>query len=274
MWSEETPIETYKVSGTEIYVKREDLFGQYPAPPLAKLRGGRKYVERLKQNGWKTIGVFDTRISKAGQGIACVSSELGLNCVVGFPKLKRQADFSKTHKIAQSLGATLYPLKAGRTAVCYHQFAQYIQKNQGFVLPLGLVCRDTVTETSKVAEKAIDFLLRQGIQIKTIILSTGTGTIATGVHLGTRKSDVKVVGVSCGMSVDRQFKRMRLMGLPDSIDYRRLGIVPPEHDYYDALDTSSCPFPTSPYYDMKAWKWMVKCLDKIEQPILFWNIGV
>jgi hypothetical protein len=32
----------------------------------------------------------------------------------------------------------------------------------------------------------------------------------------------------------------------------------PEYDYYDALDTSSCPFPTSPYYDMKAWIWMLK----------------
>ena len=47
------------------------------------------------------------------------------------------------------------------------------------------------------------------------------------------------------------------------------------YDYYTALDTSSCPFPTSPYYDMKAWHYMMEHFQYFKGgKTLFWNIGV
>lgn len=57
MLNEKTPIECYNVEGKQIYVKREDLFGTYPAPPLAKLRGARIVLQRLKAEGITKIAV-------------------------------------------------------------------------------------------------------------------------------------------------------------------------------------------------------------------------
>jgi hypothetical protein len=33
------------------------------------------------------------------------------------------------------------------------------------------------------------------------------------------------------------------------------------------------PFPCNPYYDLKAWEWLMKNKGQLEEPILFWNIG-
>lgn len=264
MLLENTPVQEYQVDGHTVLVKREDMFGQYPAPALAKLRGARLYLQRAKENGWKRIGVYDTTISKAGQGIAYLCKEYDLECWLGFPLLKGTRPAESKMIAKEVLGATLFPLKAGRTAVCYYQFKHFIEDNRGFMLPLGLVCRDTVLEVGKVAREVTD-----KYKVKTIVLCTGTGTIACGVALG---ADAKVIGVSCGMSASKQWKRIRQLAFPENPS--NLSIVPPKYGYYDKLDTSSCPFPTSPYYDMKAWEFLVEHIDELEEPVCFWNIGV
>ena len=262
MLRENTPIERYVVEGKEIFVKREDLFGNYPAPPLSKLRGARIVLQNLKQQGITKIGVFDTRISKAGQGIAYLCKELDLECLAGFPKLKGQ-DIAESHKIAESLGAKLYPLRAGRTAVCYAQFKKTVLEQNGYMLPLGLVCPETSHAVESISRAETG-------RFNSIILSAGTGVIASGVALGAIHCNV--FAVSCGMNIERQWKRIQTLR-PDKLIFN-LTIVPPEYAYYDALDTSSCPFPTSPYYDMKSFIWMIKNYDNLKKPILFWNIGV
>lgn len=259
---ENTPTEVYSVNGTAVYVKRDDLFGQYPAPPLAKLRGASILLSRLKREGVKRVGVYDTTVSKAGQGIAFLASELEMECWLGFPLLARTKP-AESKLIAEKLGARLFPLKAGRTAVCYHQFKHIVEENKGLMLPLGLVCKDTVLEVAREAAK-----VSEQYKPNTIVLCTGTGTIATGVALG---ADAQVYGVSCGMSTLKQWKRMRELAFPEAMP--NVILIPPRYDYYTALDTSKCPFPTSPWYDMKAWEWLVENLNKLEQPVIFWNIG-
>ncbi len=142
MLNEITPIEKYNLDGVDIWVKRDDLFGIYPAPPLSKLRGARIVLRRLKEQGIQRIGVFDTRISKAGQGTAYLYKELGLECWAGFPQIIG-TDISESHKIARELGARLFPQKAGRTAICYALFKKFVEENNSYMLPLGLVCPET-----------------------------------------------------------------------------------------------------------------------------------
>ena len=53
------------MNGNIIYVKREDLYSNFPAPNLAKLRGIKKFVEKLEAKGIKTIGCWNwTSISR------------------------------------------------------------------------------------------------------------------------------------------------------------------------------------------------------------------
>jgi threonine dehydratase len=261
MLRENTPIERYLVDGKEIFVKREDMFGSFPAPPLAKLRGARIVLQNLKQQGVTKIGVFDTRISKAGQGIAYLCKEMDLECLVGFPKLKDH-DIAESHKIAESLGGKLHPLRAGRTAVCYAQFKKFVLEQNGYMLPLGLVCPETSHAVESISRA-------EAGRFNSIVLSAGTGVIASGVASGA--STCNVFAISCGMSTERQWKRIQTLR-PDKLLFN-LTIVAPEYKYYDALDTSSCPFPTSPYYDMKAWVWLLKNYNKLVKPVLMWNIG-
>lgn len=268
MWLEQTPIEEYDIQGTNVLVKREDLFSSYPAPALAKLRGARELLKKMKQDGVTSIAVFDTRISKAGQGIAAICQELNLECIVGFPKLTN-VPIAESHNIAASIGAKLIPIKAGRTAVCYHQFAKLAKENyHAVVLPMGLVCAETVQEVSKIAHETV-----LNTKVRTIVLSTGTGTIASGIYTGVRELNMAIIGVSCGMSPIKQWNRIHQLCWPISVD-SRFTIIEPKFEYYDALDTKSCPFPTSPYYDMKAWHWLCEHVERLEKPVLFWNIGV
>lgn len=261
MFLEDTPIEKYKIGSTFIYVKREDLYGQYPAPPLAKLRGARIVLQKLKEQGVKKIAVYDTRISKAGQGIAVICEQLGLECYAGFPQLKGKP-ISEQHRIAEEHGATLIPMKAGRTAIGYANFKQTVYEKGCHILPLGLTFPETAEAVESVSSGLKD-------KFNSIVLSTGTGTIASGVARGTNAS---VLGVSCGMSTQRQWKRIHEIN-PEYL-FLNLILIEPEYEYYTALDTSGCPFPTSPYYDMKAWDWLLRNYKQLRPPILFWNIGV
>lgn len=270
-----TPVEPYTIGGEKVYVKRDDLFmadRQPDCPPLAKLRGAYPMLERLKAMGYAKIAVYDTRVSKAGQGIAFICRELGLQCLVGFPQLKG-GEPSKSQQIAGKLGAELYPLPAGRTAICHAQFAKAAKEQGYYMLPLGLVCRDTVENVAKEAASTVAGLRLGGIDIKAIVLSTGTGTIATGVHLGTKDTFIRVHGVSCGMAPSKQATRAKAIAYPDVINWDLLFLHEPAYEYYDELDISKCPFRTNPWYDMKAWVWLEEHIGELWRHVLFWNIG-
>lgn len=51
IYRQRTPIERYLVNGRPIFVKRDDLFGRPPAPPLGKLRGMRAVLRDMHRNG-------------------------------------------------------------------------------------------------------------------------------------------------------------------------------------------------------------------------------
>jgi len=256
----DTPIESYYAGKVKVDVKRDDLYSSYPAPPLAKLRGVSVLLSNLKEQGVQTVAVIDTKIGKAGQGIAYLCSELGMECVSGFPLIKRQIP-EEPKLVAKELGATLYPLVAGRFGLCVNRFTKYVTSKGWYMLPSGLTCKETVdaltTEAMKVAS-----------EYKTIVVCTGTGTIATGIALGA--PNCQVYGVSCGMSITAQKRRINQLSYPNLLS--NLILVPSRYTYYDRV--YNCPFPSSPNYDIKAWEWLVENAESLASPILFWNIGV
>ena len=65
-----TPIEKYTLGkNREVFVKREDLCVNSPAPALAKLRGVNKRLILLKKKGINLVGVLDTQISNQRGGL-------------------------------------------------------------------------------------------------------------------------------------------------------------------------------------------------------------
>ncbi len=265
---ETTPIEEYNLDGHDLFVKRDDLFlasAQPMAPALAKLRGARIVLQKMKEEGITKVACYDTRISKSGQGIAFLCKELGLHCAVGFPKLKALTELPEQQRKSHEMGAEVWGVQPGRTAPCYAAFKSEAQLRGYTVLPLGITFKETAQEVAKIAEAETE-------KFETIVVSTGTGTIACGIALGAK---AQVIGVSCGMNIYRQRARVSKIcaGLGKSHP-NNLFLIQTEYDYYQALDTSLTPFPTSPYYDQKAWVWLRENIDKLKQPVCFWNIGV
>lgn len=269
---ENTPIEEYTLSGKKVYVKRDDLFlasRQPMVPALAKLRGARVVLKKLKEEGVRKIACFDTRISKSGQGIAYLCQELELECAVGYPRLVSDMKLNEPQEKAQLMGAKVFPVEAGRTNICYHAFKRKVEELGYYVLPLGITFKETASEVAKISEKIEKF--------GSIVVATGTATIACGISIGNR--EVNVVGVSCGMSPQRQGIRIGNICSALRIEFpKNLCIYESGYDYYGKAETIGIPFPSSPYYDAKAWWWLERMIesgdDSIKEPILFWNIGV
>lgn len=263
-----TPIEKYLIGeGKEVFVKREDLCVVPPAPALAKLRGVHKRLLSLKGRGINLVGVLDTRISKSAWGVAYLAREMGIKVVAYYPHLKAYTEVPMNQRKAQEMGAEVYPLKGGRTAVVYSWAKKDIEGRGGYMMPMGLVVKESINAVSEEAKR-----IPQKYLGGSIVLCVGSGMTIAGVALGLADKVKTIYGISVGMSTDRQRKKIKDTGgfsLPQNVKL----ILPDGVNYYDFEETET-PFSSSPYYDKKAWVWMLKNWEKISKPLIFWNIGV
>lgn len=260
-----TPIEEYEVKGRKVYVKREDLSTNSPAPALAKLRGVYKRMLKLKAQGIKTIAVMDTRVSKSGLGCGALANEMGGIEVVNFyPHLVAQIGVPDNQQRVLDIGHKIHPLKGGRTAVLYSQTKRIAKENGWYMMPLGLVVEESVEGVIEECN-TIPFIPDN------IIVSVGSGMMLAGISIAMAGKVKKIIGISAGMSPSRQRKRISdLLGLdlPSNVE-----IIKSEKGYYEP-EEFECPFPCSIWYDRKAFRWMVENFNNLDGSILFWNIGV
>ncbi len=261
-------MEYHKCYSQDILVARDDLYAPPPAPPLAKLRGVRAHLEaHIEEARAATyIGAFDTRVSKAGWGVACVCKDLGLACKVFYPALKEHEGHPQEYqRRAAAQGAALHGLPGGRTGVLYGQSSALCRAEGGYMLPLGLV----VPEAVESAEKECSAILKQ-YPLGTIVVSVGTGTILSGILLAAEGWDVDVWGITAGMDPGRITARVeRNAAGRDYAPYR----LHKAGEYYEPSTCGTCPFPAHPTYDLKAWSWLMYNGWRLREPILFWNIG-
>ena len=265
---EHTPIEKYKVKDRIVYVKRDDLFGRHPAPPLAKLRGIKPILERLNEKGVKVVGINDTRVSKAGQGLAILAKQLDMKAILGYPNY-RSGEIPPQHKIAQEYGAEIYPVRANRVNIMYYQTKKYVESKGGYMLPKALITMDTVKNVAREASTIPEDLLDGSM-----VICAGSGTITSGVICGLKKIPDQFYVISIGMHKNKTQTILKLLwkyGKYYSIP-KQVKILRYPKDYYDE-EKFSCPFPSHPNYDRKAWRWLVENIDSLKEPVLFWNIG-
>jgi 1-aminocyclopropane-1-carboxylate deaminase/D-cysteine desulfhydrase-like pyridoxal-dependent ACC family enzyme len=265
LFQENTPIETYEIKGRLIHVKREDMFGIYPAPPLSKLRGAYRVLKRLYDQNVRLVGCWDTRISKLGQGVAAICAQLpGMQCIISYPT-KRGVEEPPQIKVAAALGAQIFPTSGARISICYSRVKKVVEERGGVMLPFGLECPEAVDAVSREAKTVPPQYVAGG----TVVLCCGSGVTLTGLLLGFQVRPQKFVGVSAGRSlrkiracVERYVSRM-----PAILELHEATIP------YGKVLSYPCPFPTNPNYDIKAWKLLVERLSNYSCPILFWNIG-
>jgi hypothetical protein len=261
----DTPIEEYE----GIHVKREDLSAPPGAPPFSKIRGLVRHLEKLKKQGFIGAAYVETSVSMAGWGVAWACAHLNMKCLIFNPVYKKPIPLLEFHRGQWNRwGAELIDIPAGRAKVNYYSARKRIPKKYK-LLPLGLPLLETLEETSRIAKASIQ-------DFPTIVTCTGSGTITAGVWQATRPGQT-VYGILCRTG-DLNLKKKRIVHNPlsllPSFQPQRGGLQLGDEGWeYSQPSKVEVPFPCHPWYDAKAWEWLVKNKDKLEKPVLFWNIG-
>jgi hypothetical protein len=264
LYREHTPIEEVVVKGVTVFVKRDDLFGRPPAPPLGKLRGMRIVLRTLYENDVRLVGCWDTRVSRLGEGLAAACREFPrMRAVVSYPT-RNGTPLPGPVSRAAHLGATILPLRGNHVAICFAQSKTKVEALGGVMLPFGLECQEAVTGVAKEAARVPPDLCRG-----TIVLCCGSGVTLAGLVTGLKQLPQRLIGISSGRSLAKiRSCIQRYVAKPPRCVELVKALMP-----YDSVSTVACPFPAHPNYDLKAWQYLQNNIRKLKPPILFWNIG-
>jgi 1-aminocyclopropane-1-carboxylate deaminase/D-cysteine desulfhydrase-like pyridoxal-dependent ACC family enzyme len=259
-----TPIESHRAGSRRVFVKREDLYGITPAPPLGKLRGLRLFLADANRRGIDLVGCWDTRISMLGLGLAACCREFpGMRCIVSYPMGKGDKTPLQAEQAA-SLGAELLPVPAARINICFAATRRYVEKRGGVMLPFGLECEKAVEAVATEARRVNRAFFSGG----TVVLSCGSGVSLAGLLRGLSAQPHRIVGISSGRSLANILRCVRRYAeIPNYLELREAQAL------YKTAIRFPCPFPSNPHYDLKAWKYLVENRARLRGPLLFWNIG-
>lgn len=277
-----TPIEYYPDYG--IWVKREDL--SCDGPRFSKTRGVLAHIANRPE---KHIGVLDTAHSQGGWAVARACAELGKQCTLWYPVRKREWNVElpppRQQVEAQNLGAKLYKLPAGRSAILYHQAKKDLAEltkvedgSLGYMMPNALKLSESVTETAEELIRSHD--QHDFHRFSNVLVSCSSGTIAAGVAKGL--DAIGWAGNLClhlgySRSADAVFRYIEKMSGVD-LHGKVWGVLVDEgYSYKDtAPEGTNAPFSCNPYYDLKLWSWWVRIgrfpID-LNSETLFWLIG-
>jgi len=290
-----TKIEKYYPPNISIpyYVKREDLCCALPGPPSAKMRGLNLFLEKKKKEGVKEVGYMDTAISMAGWGISYFAQKLNMKAVLYYPEYKDGYRHNQKEYIGKwnEFMAEVIPLqKPGQLSINRNRAKNdFLKKYEhGIWLPKGLELIETIHAVSAEMRKTLE-----QIRPKTIVISVGSGAMLAGILQGLFECNYKIdqiIGclVTKGVNIENKRKKIfDLCGFENSthrqppLFYSKpcindvtsdFQIIPTLYEYHEKPQIE-IPFPCNEYYDAKAYEWMIKNIDTLSQPILFWNIG-
>lgn len=261
----DTPLEY--VEGVDCWVKREDLSSRPPLPPFSKNRGVVKHLLNLQKDGIKVVGYVETSISMAGIAVSVIAHEIGMKAVIFDPQYKKDNEILPIHRIHwKKWGAEIIPIPAGRAKVNFYKCRKILEDYQHSVmLPLGLPLEETIEETAKEFE-----IMEE--TFKNVVVTVGSGTICSGLLRAMTMG--RLVGIMCRTGNVIK-KRNSIIGKANKL---LLGgrvtfqLLDPGWEYTESVDVET-KFPCNEYYDKKAWKWLVKNIEGLDRPVLFWNIG-
>ncbi len=275
-----SPTKTYLVRGVPIWVKREDLAAMPPAPPFAKIRGLFIKMLDLQNSGVSTVGYMETSVSMAAWGISYFADLLGMKAVIFYPRYKDGFRDEQERQLQKwsKFHAEVIPIESpNRLSINYHRAKKMLLSKypDAYMLEHGIPLTETIGE---VAEQ-VKILPKEALG-GTIVTCVGSGIMLSGVIKGLAQHfpgiSHRIYGILVApKSIEgksrfiTQHSGVMVSGL---LNKNKLKLL--DYGYqYTQKEQCECPFPCNPYYDRKAYKWMVDNLENLKQPILFWNIG-
>jgi len=263
----DTPIEEHE----GILVKREDLCCPLPGPSFSKMRG---VVAHIAGRPESVIGVLDTYHSKAGWAVSYACQQLGKQAVNFWPRYKADKPGGlcrEQQEIASSMGAKMVSLRAGRSAILYHEASKLLRQTEG---PGSYMMPNALKLDESVSENALEAALTT-VEAATLVVSISSGTVASGVIKGLIQLDrYQNLEIVLHMGYTRSQEAVQAyISHHVGCRIRNLYYVDEGYSYSDEARGVDAPFPCNPFYDLKAWKWLRTAKSSLKHPILFWNIG-
>lgn len=258
-----TPIEDY-TKRYALWVKREDMACFKPGPQFSKTRG---VYERVASRPENIMGVLDTRHSQGGWAVARACQIIGKKCWVFYPvyKADNPNELRESQVRAKALGARLIGLKAGRSAILYHQVKKRMAKVGGYPIPNALKLDESVTETAKEVPD---------IEFGNVLIPISSGTIAAGVIKGFHALDIApkfIIHLGYSRSHDQVLRYLKEKSGVADFDYE---LIDEGFSYKDSARAGRTPpWPCDVFYDLKAFRWWDDNHIQYSGSTLFWNIG-
>lgn len=263
----DSPVMEYGVSGSKIWVKREDLC--VDEAKFSKLRG---VLAHLSKRPEPVIGVLDSYHSHGGWGVSYLCQMLGKQVILFYPEIKGEPALREGQVNAVRLGAELYPMIPFKSVVLWYRARTILKEafgDQGYMMPNGLQLDETIEETCEQVKKVDPKFFTGTVWV----VSISTGTICQGVVKGLSEMGAEVM-VLGHLGYSRKIEPLRkkiesgLINSKLSVQYIDEG-----YSYRDAV-AFEVPFPCNKYYDLKAWKYLCENVHDFDGlDILFWNIG-
>ncbi|GAG05798.1 unnamed protein product, partial [marine sediment metagenome] len=237
----------------------------------------------LKKSGVEVVGYSETSISMACWGLSWAANHQDIKVLAFMPKYKhRQPPLLEYHRsMWEALGAETRPIeKPSRGSINFYRSRAILRDEFGDraqMIVMGMPFPETTLETTKQV-----LLTPELADCRSLVINIGSGVICAGVLKGIDSKYpgmVKVYGVAA-----RYYDSSRSINSRTDVVHWKAGLVKggllgplfqfanTRHEYTAPCEVEA-PFPCNPFYDKKAWEWLVNNYDDIEKPVMFWNIG-
>lgn len=292
-----TPLQWEHNSG--LLVKREDLSCPHPGPPFSKMRGVFAHVKKRFDEGVRVFGALDTSHSQAGHAVATACAALGAKCITFYPVRKAhiwgdasiegiegwrfrglipQPEYlGDPQTRAHELGADLWGLPAGRSAILYHQAKKLTVELGGYMMPNALKLEEMVEETAAEVVKTFEMADREQydyMRSNPWLISISSGTIAAGVAKGLEQMFREPPPIIAHMGYERSRDAVRkYIYQVGGLSQTKLSLISERYGYSDpARDGPTPSWPCNKFYDLKAYRWWM-ANRREDQRATLWNIG-
>lgn len=270
-FTEDTPLEVYKIRGREVHVKRDDLMGDdINLPPWGKIGAVYHLAKKLVDKS-KPLAHLSVDGSWTAWVLGAVAEDLGIEFYAAYPDSKK-ISHDYLHTVLELYPNTnLYPIEPNMMQIMYNSLKRDSKEKGWQMLPFAF--------DHEIYRQYLIDRISPISNFDNLVVASGSGVTLTGLARGFYTAELesffvpnitKKVWTTCVSSENSIRKMLTKSGIPPHfpIDVRKS-----EYDFNDRLDGYEAPFPCNQFWDIKQWKWLEDNIEKIEGSVLFWNLG-
>ena len=269
----QTPIETYKLNGIDVDVKRDDLVGDGVVfPRWAKIEGIRRILESGDIDKSKPLTHLSVYGSWSGWVLSRLCQEYDMEFISAYPDTKKFPQVLLER--VESNGAKLHPMRPNMMAFMQNKLNTQAKKNGWQQLPVAF---NHPAYISYMGERMKEVLKDR--EYDNLVVSIGSGVTASGLikeflEYGDdwwKLDSVSRKVYSITMSAFSSTKK--ILNENHAGDLKNIILEKSPYAFDDMMDDYEVPFDCNEFWDKKQWYWLEQNIEKLKGKTLFWNIG-